>query len=96
MSSALSLLPFRSLQGVSQKQLKQAASLLKAAAGVQYLEAGKSLPQDNSLIPEGTTTEILPDLHVASSTHTAALNKLAEIYLAGLILSGAPPTGTHY
>lgn len=65
------------------KQLKQAASLLKASGGVQYAEAGKPLSHDNSLIPKQSMTNILPDLYVASSTHAPALNELAEIYLAG-------------
>lgn len=72
----------RSSKGGSAKQLKQAASLLKAAAGVQYAEPGQQSPE-NSLIPKQAMVEIHPDLYVAANTFPPALNKLAEIYIAG-------------
>ncbi len=75
----------RSSQQASVKQLKQAASLLKAAGGVQWVEEGGQAA-DNALIPKQAMISIHPSLHVAAKSHTGALKKLSSIYLHGEFL----------
>ena len=63
-------------------QLKHAASLLKAAAGVNVVSPG-SQPVENSLLPALNTTEIYPGIHVANESHADALKTLSFLYSQG-------------
>ena len=72
----------RSKEGASSKQLKLAASLLKAAAGVNVIKAGDRT-QENALLPQGDAVEIYPGIHVAASTHLPALKVLSKLYFQG-------------
>ena len=72
----------RSRRDASTKQLKHAASLLKAAAGVNVVSPG-SQPVENSLLPALNTTEIYPGIHVANESHADALKTLSFLYSQG-------------
>ena len=78
----LLLLPPRSTKQASTKQLKQAATLLKAAGGVQWVDEGGQATE-NALIPKQAMVGIHPGLHVAAKTHSGALKELSKIYMQG-------------
>ena len=65
----------------SPKRLAQAATLLKAAAGLKVSDPQQQ-GRTNVLLGDGKYVEILPGVEVAEATHPGALQLLAEIYLA--------------
>lgn len=66
----------------SAKQLKRAAALVKAAAGVVIVEPG-SKPAENELMRRHNLTEIHAGIFVAEKSHGAALVLLSELYAQG-------------
>ena len=72
----------RGRREASLKQLKSAASLLKAAAGVNVVAPGAE-PVENALLASNASQEIYPGIHVANETHTGALMQLFVIYSQG-------------
>lgn len=67
----------------SAKQLAQAASLLKAAAGLKILKPEISL-DGNSLLGDGEFDEIAPGIQVSKNTHNGALKLLSKLYFSGM------------
>lgn len=77
---------YRSRKDATSRQLQQAASLLKAAAGVSIAESGKEVA-DNTLLPSSNTTEIYPGIRVSNSSNTKALKTLSYIYSQGKLIA---------
>lgn len=77
----------RSGNAPSAKQLKRAAVLAKAAAGVYIVEPG-SKPAENELMRRHNLTEIHAGIFVAEKSHGAALVLLSELYAQGEASSG--------
>ena len=73
---------FRNRPDATAKQLAQAASLLKAAAGLQVYNPD-SEPQANSLLKDGEYVDLIPGVKVAEETHTNALWLLSDLYILG-------------